>query len=160
MAARTAPLRFEVRSSSIQGKGAFALTTIRKGTRIVEYTGARIDEDEADRRYARRRQTYLFALDDGQVIDALEGGNEARFINHSCAPNCQTFEEDGRIFVEAFRTIRAGEELLYDYAFVRGEDVDAREEAKHACRCGAEQCRGTMYAPPKKKRAARKTTAR
>jgi SET domain-containing protein len=156
MPAHHTTLHFEIRSSTIQGRGAFALRTIRKGARIVEYTGERIDEDEADRRYARRKRTYLFALESGLVIDALSGGNDARFINHSCEPNCQAVEEEGRIFIHALRTIREGEELVYDYAFVRGEDVDPEEEAKHACRCGADACRGTMYAPAKRARSSRR----
>lgn len=154
---------FEIRRSRIQGRGAFAARRIRAGTRIMEYTGERITQDEANRRYdddsMRRHHTFLFALDDGGVLDGAVGGNESRYINHSCAPNCRAVNERGRIFVEALRTIEPGEELLYDYAYARTPENDNPEsEALYACKCGAPNCRGTILEP--KKRTARKAAAR
>ena len=147
---------FELRRSAIQGRGAFALRTIRAGTRIIEYVGEVIDQEEADRRYddaqMKRHHTFLFSLDSGDVIDAAVGGNDARFINHSCDPNCQAIETRGRIFIEALRTIRPGEELLYDYAYERTKDTTEEDERLYACRCGAPNCRGTILAPPKPKK--------
>lgn len=147
---------FKVRASKIQGKGAFAVRRIRKGTRIIEYLGERITQEEADARYDddgnSRTHVVLFAVDGGMVIDAAVGGNEAQYINHSCAPNCQAFEDDGRIFIEALRTIQPGEELAYDYQFERHEGVDAEMERRYPCHCGAEGCRGTLFAPSKKTR--------
>ena len=143
---------FELRRSAIQGRGAFALRRIRKGTRIIEYTGEIISNEEADRRYdddsMRRHHTFLFSLDDGTCIDAAVGGNDARFINHSCDPNCEAVDVKGRIFIEAIRTIEPGEELVYDYAYERDGENDERWEQLYVCRCGAPNCRGTILAPP------------
>lgn len=150
---------FEVRRSPIQGRGAFALRRIRAGTRIIEYIGERISEEEADRRYddtkMKRHHTFLFTLDDGTVIDAAVGGNDARFINHSCAPNCEAVIEDGHIYIEAIRTIQPGEELVYDYQYERTDDTDDSDEALYPCHCGAPNCRGTILAPKKTKRGKR-----
>jgi hypothetical protein len=154
---RSASKYFELRHSPIQGWGGFATRTIRKGTRIIEYLGERITSEESDRRYddekMERHHTFLFALDSGWIIDASVNGNEARFLNHSCDPNCEAVEEDDRIFIESKRTIHAGEELVYDYAYAR-EDVENIKDAErlYVCRCGTAKCRGTILAPPKKKR--------
>src|SRR5687768_10679939 len=90
---RSSSRYFVLRRSAIQGRGAFAIRPVRKGTRIIEYTGERISHDEADRRYddagMGRHHTFLFSVDRKTVIDAAVGGNDARFINHSCAPNCE-----------------------------------------------------------------------
>lgn len=155
---------FELRRSPIQGRGAFATRRIRPGTRIVEYLGEHVSRDEGDRRYddehMGRHHTFLFALDDGSVIDAAVGGNEARFINHSCDPNCQAIEEDGRIFIEAIRNIQPGTELTYDYAYERTDDHTDEDEALYVCRCGARNCRGTILAPPPKKKSATRKKAK
>jgi SET domain-containing protein len=156
---------FEIRRSGIQGRGAFAVRPIRKGTRIIEYTGERISQDEGDRRYVDdemgRHHTFLFDLDDGTVVDGAVGGSDARFINHSCDPNCETIIEGTRIFVDAIRTIRPGEELVYDYKYERTSDHTEEDEKLYMCRCGAESCRGTILAPPKpKKKRKRKSQPR
>jgi len=147
---------FEIRRSAIQGRGAFATRRIRAGQRIIEYVGEHISRDEGDRRYddahMGRHHTFLFALDDGSVIDAAVGGNEARFINHSCDPNCQAIEEDGRIFIEALRNIQPGTELVYDYAYERSDDHTEEDEQLYVCRCGSPKCRGSILAPVKRKR--------
>jgi hypothetical protein len=149
---------FELRRSQIQGRGAFATRRIRAGTRIIEYTGELISQDEANRRYdddsMSRHHTFLFSVDDDRVIDGAAGGNDSRYINHSCAPNCEAVNEDGRIFIEALRTIEPGEELAYDYAYARTPENDNPEgEALYACRCGAPTCRGTILEPARKRRA-------
>ena len=148
---------FELRKSPIQGQGAFATRRIRKGTRIIEYVGERISPDEADRRYddaaMKCHHTFLFSVSKRTVIDAGVGGNDARFINHSCAPNCEAIDERGRIFIEAIRTIEPGEELTYDYAYERDGTEDEDWERLYKCKCGAPTCRGTILAPLKKKRA-------
>ena len=161
--ARPSDLSFELRRSPIQGRGAFATRRIRPGQRIIEYVGEHIDRDEGDRRYddahMSRHHTFLFALDDGSVIDAAVGGNEARFINHSCEPNCQAIEEDGRIFIEAIRNIQPGTELLYDYAYERSDDHTEEDEQLYVCKCGSEKCRGSILAPPKKNKKKRRAGA-
>ncbi|MBN1208776.1 MAG: SET domain-containing protein-lysine N-methyltransferase [Myxococcaceae bacterium] len=159
-----ASLSFELRRSPIQGLGAFATRRIRKGTRIIEYTGERISQDEADTRYndeaMSRHHTFLFTLDEKTVLDAAVGGNEARFINHSCDPNCQALIEDDRIFIYALKNIEPGTELVYDYAYERAEGMDEESEELYVCRCGAKSCRGTILAPPAPPKRARKKKAK
>ena len=146
---------FVLRGSAIQGQGAFATRPIRRGTRIVEYTGERISHDEADRRYddgaMGRHHTFLFTIDRSTVIDAAVNGNDARFINHSCAPNCEAIDERKRIYIEAIRDIAPGEELTYDYAYERDGTEDEEWERLYVCKCGAPTCRGTILAPMKKR---------
>ena len=147
---------FEIRRSTIQGRGAFATRRIPKGMRLAEYTGERITQAEGDRRYddesMRRHHTFLFAISQRTVIDAAVGGNDARFINHSCEPNCNAVVEGGRVFVEAITTIPAGTELFYDYMYEAPSDFTVDDLALYPCHCGSPSCRGTILTPPKKKR--------
>ncbi len=142
---------FEIRRSQIQGRGAFTTRVIKRGERIIEYTGERISWKEADRRYddehMQRHHTFLFSLTQRTVVDAAVGGNDARLINHSCEPNCEAVIVQGRIFIEAMRDIAAGEELSYDYAYERDADTTEEDEQRYACHCGAPGCRGTILAP-------------
>jgi SET domain-containing protein len=166
---RTEPM-FEVRRSRIHGSGVYATRRIRKGTRIVEYLGDRITHEEADARYEEKGQddghTFLFVVNDRVVIDAGVDGNAARFINHSCNPNCETVIEGGRVFIEAMRTIQPGDELGYEYGLTWESTDDPTELANYACRCGAPQCRGTMLDPvpldqkKRRKKASTKNVAR
>ena len=155
-------MRLEVRDSAIQGAGVFACQPIAAGSRIIEYAGEVISEREGDARYddrtMARHHTYLMALDDGRCIDAAVGGNEARFINHSCEPNCETVEVGGRVWIEAIRPIAAGEELTYDYLYERSEGDD---ESFYWCGCRAATCRRTILVPREKRAAgAREAPAR
>ncbi|HZT04827.1 MAG TPA: SET domain-containing protein-lysine N-methyltransferase [Steroidobacteraceae bacterium] len=150
---------FEVRSSPVHGMGAFALRRIPKGTRIIEYLGERVSHREADRRYegkdANDAHTFLFIVDSRTVIDAGVNGNDARFLNHSCNPNCESVIERRRVFIEAIRTIEPGEEMTYDYQIQREDDDPPGIEEIFACHCGFPQCRGTMLwpaDPPAKRR--------
>jgi hypothetical protein len=140
--------RIAVRNSPIHGRGVFAITKIPKGTRIIEYKGRLITDKEADRRYSRMHEhsphTMLFSIEGGMVIDATRHGNSARWINHSCAPNCEIEEEGHRVFIDAGRDIRPGEELTYDYNLQIGEKHTKKAQREHACFCGARRCRGTM----------------
>ena len=154
----------EVRPSEIQGFGAFATTRIRKGARIIEYTGQRVSPDEADRRYdddaSEHPRVLLFSVDSRTVIDAGVGGNEAQYINHSCEPNCAAVTDKGHVFIEALRNIEPGEELLYDYNLTWEENDPPDMKQRYACRCGAPSCRGTMLAPlPAKWKQKRRTKA-
>ncbi|HEX9484561.1 MAG TPA: SET domain-containing protein-lysine N-methyltransferase [Gemmatimonadaceae bacterium] len=141
---------FELRRSPIQGVGAFAVRTIPKGTRVIEYLGQRISWRTADRRYEDesmgRHHTFLFTVDERICIDGAVNGNEARFINHSCDGNCEAINDRKRIFIEARRTIRPGVELLYDYQYERTKDHTKEDERFYACRCGAATCRGSILA--------------
>ncbi len=147
-----------VRRSKIQGRGVFARRPIATRTRIIEYTGERITHAESDRRYLdgemARHHTFLFTLNRRTVIDGAVAGNDARYINHSCAPNCEAVIEKGRIWIEATRDIARGEELAYDYQYERDGSETPEDEALYACGCGAVGCRGTILAPPKPERAA------
>jgi SET domain-containing protein len=145
---------FEVRRSPIQGRGGFATRQIRSGSRVAEYVGERISHEEGDRRYdddkMNRHHTFLFVVNSKILVDAAVGGNDSRFINHSCDPNCEVVIEDRRIFIDATRTIQPGEEIFYDYSYDR-EDAEGDDD-RYPCQCGAEKCRGTILAPPPKKR--------
>ncbi len=147
---------FALAPSPVHGLGVFATRRIRKGTRIIEYTGERISPEEAGACYdddaMEHHRTYLFQIDDEAYIDAARGGNEARFINHSCDPNCAAFLEDGRVFIEAIRTIERGSELTYDYGLMREGRFDPRWRRLYACWCGSANCRGTMLKPRPKRR--------
>jgi SET domain-containing protein len=150
------PPMIEVRHSPIHGYGVFALRRIRKGTTVVEYLGDRISHDEADTRYEDKKaddnHTFLFTVDSKIVIDAGVGGNEARYINHGCDPNCESTTRSKRVFIEAVRTIQKGEELAYDYQIQRDGDDAPNVDEIFACRCGAATCRGTMLEPRKQPR--------
>jgi SET domain-containing protein len=125
-----------VRPSPIHSVGVYTSTSIRKGTRIVEYAGPRISPKEADHRYDGSARTYLYGLEDGKTI--IDGEGLGAFLNHSCDPNCEVDEIKGRVWIFAIRDIAAGEELVWDYNL-----YDDEEPAP--CHCGAANCRGTMY---------------
>jgi len=152
----------EVRRSGVHGLGVFAAKPIAKGTRIIEYVGERVSHDEADRRYeekdANDSHTFLFIVDSKTVIDAGTDGNDARFFNHSCDPNCESTVEKKRVYIEATRDIAPGTELTYDYQIYREEGDPENIDEVFKCRCGFPNCRGTMLWPPepKKKRKAKK----
>ncbi|WP_082102459.1 SET domain-containing protein [Robbsia andropogonis] len=152
--------RIAVKRSGIHGKGVFALAALSKGERIFEYEGERISWKEALRRHphdpSQPHHTFYFALDDGRVIDGLVGGNSARWINHSCAPNCEAEEIDGRVFIHAGRDIAAGEELYYDYGLVLEGKHTKKVKRDYLCLCGAPNCRGTMLAPKDGSKSAKK----
>jgi hypothetical protein len=151
---------FEIRSSQIAGSGAFALRPIPAWTRLIEYTGERVSHEAADARYeddeARgNTHTVLFTVDDRTVIDAGVGGNEARFFNHSCDPNCQSIIVRRRVYLETTRDIAPGEELTYDYEIPREGEDDETARRKWPCHCGAPNCRGTLLLPLPEKAAKR-----
>ena len=137
-----------VRKSPVHGRGVFAVTAIVKGARILEYTGERMTHAKADRLYGELHEgsshTMLFAANDKVVIDATKRGGPARWINHSCAPNCEANEEDGRVFIDAIRAIKPGQELAYDYNLVLEERHTAKQKRDHPCYCGARKCRHTL----------------
>ena len=134
--------RIAVRHSPVHGRGLFALTRIREGDQIIEYKGKRVAWESAEG--VDHSHTFLFGLDNGEVVDGAQGGNSARWINHSCTPNAEVQEEEDRLYVVALRTIAAGTELSLDY----GLQVDTRKtkalKKLYECRCSAPACRGTM----------------
>ena len=147
------PPNIEVRESPLHGLGVFATRRIRKGARVIEYLGERVSHAEADRRYEHKdaadNHTFLFIVDARTVIDAGVDGNEARFVNHACMPNCESVIEKRRVFIDAIRTIEPGEELTYDYQIQRDVDDPPDIDAIFACRCGSAGCRGSMLWPPR-----------
>lgn len=144
--------------SPIHGNGVIAVAEIPAGRRLVEYVGEVITQTEATRRYggsADDGHTFLFTLTPNHVIDANVNGNLARWINHSCAPNCEALVDTApgkdrrrdRIFIHSLRPIAKGEELTYDYGIVLEERHTARMKKIWQCRCGAPECTGTMLKP-------------
>jgi uncharacterized protein len=138
----------ELRPSRIEGTGAFAKQEIPRGTRIIEYTGDRVPIGQVYRvvEAGGPSHVYAFALDATTAIDGARNGSEARFFNHSCDPNCETYVFDDHLYMYAMRTILAGEELTFDYQLgpidptIRVSD----HEAEYPCRCGSANCRGTL----------------
>ncbi len=145
--------RIQVRRSGVHGKGVFALAPLAKGERLVEYTGQVITWKEALRRHPHDpddpNHTFYFHIDEKRVIDGKFGGNAAKWINHSCQPNCEsdTDEEAGRVWIKALRAIKPGEELNYDYGLVLDGRHTAKVKKEFECRCGSRKCRGTLLAP-------------
>lgn len=145
-----------MRRSRIHGRGVYARTAIKKGTRIIEYAGERISSAEADRRSDRETEqgdfhTFLFILNNRWCIDASRGGNISRFINHSCDPNCVAWIEGDHIWIDALRDIKKGEELGYEYEFDFEPGYTIEDLEYYKCRCGSPKCRGTMVDVPKSK---------
>jgi SET domain-containing protein len=150
--------KIEARQSEIHGNGVFAIAPIAEGERVVRYKGALRTHDEVDAEYGdvdEDGHTFLFTLNDEYVIDGNVDGNIARWINHSCAPNCEAvIEEDDRdrrhkdkVLIQAMRDIRPGEELTYNYGIVLDERHTPKLKKLWGCRCGAPKCTGTMLQP-------------
>jgi uncharacterized protein len=150
--------RIVARRSPIHGNGVFAVAPIKKGEEIIEYKGTLMTHDEADEMYGdggETGHTFLFTLNDEYILDANRKGNVARWINHSCSPNCAAFvieNEKGdlrkdKVVIEAKRNIKAGEELTYDYGIVLEVPHTARLKKKWACLCGSPKCTGTLLKP-------------
>jgi SET domain-containing protein len=147
-----------VRRSKLHGNGVFAARKIPAGTRIIEYGGERISAKEADRRHPTNPDdpfhTFFFALESGQVIDGGDQGNDARWINHCCEPNCESQESKRgkRIHIVAIADIARGQELFYDYGLVMEGRITKTMRREYQCLCGTPSCRGTMLALPAKKK--------
>jgi SET domain-containing protein len=150
--------KFEVRRSKIHGSGVFAAKNIKKDEFIIEYKGLLRSHEEVDGAYDAEDEaghTFLFTLNEDYVLDANIQGNEARWINHSCDPNCDSEHidaEDGdkskdRIEIKALRDIKAGEELSYNYGIRLGERHTPKLKKLWACLCGSPKCTGTMLQP-------------
>lgn len=154
----TARPAYVVRNSRIHGNGVFATRKIAAGACILEYEGERISWKEAVRRENAKApddfHTFFFSLDSGKIIDGGSNGNDARWINHACEPNCEAREEDGHVFIYALRDIAQGEELNYDYGLILDERHTPALKRAYACHCGAPACRHTLLAPKRKKKQA------
>jgi hypothetical protein len=142
------PPHLVIRYSKIDSEGCYTTEPIAKGDFVVEYTGPRLTIKEADALYDKDPRTYLFGLSDRKHV--IDGMGVAAFVNHSCDPNCEVDEVDGRVIVTAIRDIHAGEELTYDYNLYDGELDDPAP-----CSCGSRTCRGSMYSEDELKRRAK-----
>jgi hypothetical protein len=136
-----------VRNSKIHGRGVFAKRQIRKGVKIIEYTGPIVNEKEADKigilNEDGHSHTMLFEIGKNKVINGNQGG-DARYVNHGCDPNCETVQDGDQVFIEAIRTIKQGEELAYDYHLQIEGKVTDEVKKEFACFCGSPKCRGTQ----------------
>jgi len=163
---RPSSRRIQMRRSDVHGNGVFAVQDLAEGETLIEYKGEVISWKEALRRHphdpTQPNHTFYFHIDDGRVIDGNVKGNDARWINHSCEPNCEADEVDGRVYIKALRNIAAGEELNYDYGLIIDEPYTPKLLSEFPCWCGSEQCRGTLLTPKdedeekKKKKKAKK----
>ena len=125
--------------SAIHGLGGFARSDILAGTRIIEYVGQKITKKESLER-CQQNNEYIFALDDEHDLDGNVSWNPARFLNHSCQPNCEALPQEGCIWIVSLRQIAAGEELMFNYGY------DLEDYRQHPCSCGAPGCVGYIVA--------------
>jgi SET domain-containing protein len=151
---KTSSRKIQVKKSGVHGKGVFAARDIAKGETLIEYKGEMITAQEAEDRHPHDpndpNHTFYFQVDDDKVIDALHGGNSARWINHCCTPNCKPEVIEERVFIKAKKDIPAGTELNYDYGLIIDEPITKKLIAQYPCWCGSPKCRGTLLAPQKK----------
>lgn len=152
----TSQRKIQVKKSGVHGKGVFAARNIAKGETLIEYVGEIISAQEAEDRHPHDptdpNHTFYFQVEDDKVIDALHGGNSARWINHCCTPNCKPEVIDGRVFIKAKKDIPAGSELNYDYGLIIDDPITKKLMAQYPCWCGSAKCRGTLLAVQKKSR--------
>ena len=159
------PRSILVRRSPIHGNGVFAAKDLPAEKYVIRYRGRLLTHAQADKRYSENAETghtFLFILNDQYVIDGNQQGNDARWINHSCAPNCQPVlvEYEGRdrkldrVMIETLRPIKAGEELTYDYGITLEHRHTARLKKLWQCLCGNPNCSGTLLKPKSRKRSA------
>jgi SET domain-containing protein len=150
------PRFLKVRPSRFHGLGVFTTRAVPAGMRLLEYLGERISHAEATERYYSASQpdafVLLFTVNRSTVIDGGVGGRAARYVNHSCDPNCEADEDGGRIFITSVRDIPAGAELTYDYRMEAPQPLPRDWRRRYACHCGATRCRGTMLIRPRPRR--------
>ena len=139
---------WKVKKSKVHGSGVFATTNINKNIRVIEYIGEKITKSEGDKRSAKRIKrslnskktgsVYIFELNKKYDIDGSPFYNKARYINHSCNPNCEVDIIDDKIWISSIKNIRSGDELNYDYGYTFDKD----DYKDHICKCGAKYCIG------------------
>ena len=137
-----------VRRSKIHGTGVFAKKNIPKNTKIIQYIGEKITKKEGDKRSAKRIKEYLNSEETGSVyifelnkkydIDGSPKYNNARYLNHSCNPNCEVDVINNEIWISSTKNIKLGAELTYDYGYA----FDSDDYKDHLCKCGSKDCIG------------------
>tara|TARA_Y100001980_G_C14213122_1_gene72020 strand:+ start:55 stop:537 length:483 start_codon:yes stop_codon:yes gene_type:complete len=139
---------WKLKKSKIHAYGVFAEKRIPKGTKIIEYIGEKVSRKEGDKRSEKRLKkhlhskttgsVYIFELNKHYDIDGSPNYNKAKYINHSCNPNCEVEITKNRIWIKSIKNIREGDELSYDYGFEFDED----DYKDHKCKCGSKKCIG------------------
>lgn len=127
----------EVKASTIDGKGTFAVLPFKKGRKIAEFVGEKISRVETAKRLRGKRRIRICGIDSYWSIDGSVGGNGTEYINHSCAPNCKLRQIHGHLIFFALRDIEPGEEILLDYE-------ESWHDDSKKCYCGAPNCRGRI----------------
>jgi uncharacterized protein len=154
---------YTVRNSKIHGRGVFAKRPIRKGTKIIEYTGDIVSDDEAEKIGSTavngHGHTMLFSLGGDKVINGNVGG-AAKYINHGCTPNSEAVQYEDQVFIEAIRNIKQGEEITYDYHLIVPGKITDKVRKEYACFCGSPECRGTQIDADILKKQAKKDAAK
>jgi len=149
------------KKSSLHGSGLFAASDIKKGAQVIEYIGDKITKKEGDKRAEKQIKkaqknknngmVYVFELNKKYDIDGGVARNYARFINHSCDPNCEVEINDNQIWISSIKRIKKGLELTYNYGYPFDSDFE-----DHICKCGAKKCVGYILSDddwPKLKKA-------
>ena len=149
---------YKVKKSKVHGHGVFASKEIKKNVRIIEYIGEKITKSEGDRRSEARLKRYLnsnktgsvyiFELNKRHDIDGSPRYNKARYINHSCAPNCEVQIVRGHIWIVSIKNIEKNEELSYDY----GYEFDRDDYTDHVCKCMKKNCVGYIVSKEDRKK--------
>ncbi len=139
---------WRVKKSKVHGSGVFAIQNIPKNTKIIQYIGEKITKKEGDKRSAKRIKKYLNSEETGSVyifelnkkydIDGSPKYNNARYINHSCNPNCEVDVINNEIWISSTKNIKVGTELTYDYGYA----FDTDDYKDHLCKCGSKDCIG------------------
>ncbi len=154
-----------VKKSKVHGSGVFAKTDIKKNVKIIQYIGEKVSKSEGDKRsenrikrYLNSKKTgsvYIFELNSKYDIDGSPLYNKARYINHSCKPNCEVEIKNGKIWIKSIKNIKKDDELSYDY----GYDFDPEDFMDHLCKCKSKNCVGYIVSKddwPKLKRKLKK----
>jgi len=145
-----------LKKSQIHHKGVFAAKDIPKGTKVIEYVGEKISKKESDiraeialekaKKNKNKGAVYIFTLNKRYDIDGDVPYNTAKYINHSCDPNCETEIIKGHIWIIAIKNIKKGEEISYDYGY------DFENHKEHPCKCGSKNCVGYIVAKEHRKK--------
>lgn len=152
MSAKKKNILWTVKKSKVHGMGVFAKANIKKGSKIIQYIGDKVTKKEGDKRSEARIKrwekskkigsVYIFELNKRYDIDGYQSYNKAKYINHSCTPNCEVDIIRGEIWISSIKNINIGDELSYNY----GYEFDKDDFKDHKCKCGSSKCIGYIIA--------------